>query len=416
MKKLILLLATPFIFAGCSDKTPKKVRTIVELTPKLSAEINESITIDEHSVKNDIELKSIKHNSFTVTKGFISTQPTFAKGIAYILDNRGNISAFSTKDKVTLWSKNLAIENVNAKSANYIGGGALFNNGKLYVTNGSRFLITLDANSGNEIVRKEFPDIIRIKPVLLKRSILLIQTIDNQLFAYDTVSSKLLWQHEGAFETLSSGNHTAPIVYNNQVIAYYSSGQVLSLNKETGEILWTIDLNNNLQDISLPGFEASVATCTPIINGNDIYIASSNNKLLKVDLQTGSVIWQSAINDIQSMSLSGNTIFITNNARQAAAISAKNGKVKWEADLDTEKNISKLKPALLFQPFIVKHNGQKTLNIISGDGNLYSFIQEGTSFNRQATVTPILKHIQYIGNTCCSNMYIVAGNKLVLLN
>jgi len=105
------------------------------------------------------------------------------------VDSQGHVSAFSLKDNKITWTTDIAKGSLDR---NFNAGGILYSDEKLFVTNGSRNLVILDAQTGDEIIRKEFPDILRTKPVMADDRILLVQTISNQLIAYDIKSSNLL--------------------------------------------------------------------------------------------------------------------------------------------------------------------------------------------------------------------------------
>jgi len=412
MIKKIAILLLPFFLISCDGFGSKKVKNIVELTPQLSAESNESIEInDSHIIHGSFDYDISKAESYIITKNKIVSEPIFINDIIYTIDDKGTVSAFSRKSKDTLWTYKIANK---VGSSNYTSGGILYNNGKLYITNGSRFLFVLDSDKGYELVRKEFPDIIKIKPVMLANNVILLQTVSNHLFAFDMNKSKFIWQHEGIFETLSFAYHVSPVVYNNQVIVSYSSGQVFSLDAKTGHEQWVLNLFE--QAIGLPSFEPSTVVCAPIIDGTNMYIAGSFDKLLKINIATGSTIWQVSANDVQSMGLFGNSLFITNNARQIAAISTNNGKIKFVSNLKKSLDLKKIKATSFASPFITKSNDAILLHIIAKNGEIYNFhLDNNGIFLQEPIITQTSKEIGYAGVIPSGEIYLTIGNKIVFV-
>ncbi len=405
-RKWLNIFLLPFLLTSCGLGA-KKIKNIVELTPKLSVESNEVIQIDSGIIIFNPEI--FPNKEYAIARHKIIAEPVFNKNIIYTIDSKGNVSAFSEKTKSIIWSYNISIN----KDDNYIGGGILYHDDKLYVTYGSRYLVILDSNSGHEIIRKELPDIIRIGPVLINNHAILVQTVGNQLLAVNIDNLNFIWQHEGMIETLSSTYHASPIIHNDHVIVNYSSGQISALNANDGETLWTDDLSTQ-QEIGLPNFEATSLLCKPVINNSDIYIANSLGKIIKLDLNTGSIIWQIKAEDVQSMSLSGNSLFITNNAGQVVAINTNSGKVVFVADLLDQKNIRRVKAPIFLPPIIGKTGNNWSLNIISNQGQLYSFPSDDHGVldsNRQ--VIKIAKNIGYYGKTCCDNIYFITDKKII---
>jgi outer membrane protein assembly factor BamB len=413
IKQRLIIFLLPFILTSCGLGA-KKIKNIVELTPRLSVESNETIQIDSTVKTNIFSPEQLQNKEYTVAKYKIISEPVFNKAVAYTIDTKGNISAFSMKDKSIMWSYNISTN----KSDYYVGGGILCHNDKLYVTYGSRFLVVLDSRSGHEIIRKELSDITRVKPVLINNHTIVVQTVTNQILAINIDNLNFVWQHEGVIETLSSSYHVSPIVQNNHVIVNYNSGQILALEAGSGQVLWTNDLSSH-QEIGLPNFEAASILCKPIVNNSHIYIANSAGKIVKLDIMTGNILWQTKAYDVQSMLLAGNSLFITNNAGQIAAISTDFGKVKFVADLNDGKDIKKVKASSFLTPIIgkVAEVEEWNLNIISTEGELYSF-QSDVNGNLSTTpqITKITKNIEYYGKTCCGSMYFATDKKIMFVD
>lgn len=411
MKKITLLFLI-FTLFSCDAIRSNKIKSIVELTPQLSVEINEPIIVDNDLKKNVYNENISKQPAYKLTSNIIISEPAFAKGVIYVTDNAGKVYAFSKKEKSTLW-----VQNISPKfdAFNLVGGGVTYNDGKLYITNGSRFLVVLDCNTGQEIVRKEFPDIIRIKPIMINNDIILIQTVSNQLIAYNLKTTNIIWQHEGVFETLSSTHYIKPILYNSNVIVSYSSGQIFSLDAKTGEEKWGLNLSSQ-NDVTLPNYETVTLTCAPIIYNDIIYLASSTGKLIKLSLNDGSVIWQATARDVQSMSLNGNSLFITNNAKQLAAISTITGKVKWIADFDLAQNKRKSKAVHFLNPKIMKMDQGYGVIVVTSFGEIYKYQTDETgNLNNTPIILKTIKNIQYNGCTCCGDNYLLSDKQIIFI-
>lgn len=411
-KYKLILLIIPVLLCSCSGIGAKKNKNIVELTPKLLLESNEAILLESSGKPVIFDPKMFKNQEFSIASKKIIAKPVFNKGVIYVVDANGTVSAFSTKNKKILWSRNISS---NQSNNSYLGGGILCHDGKVYVTYGSRFLVILNSDSGNEIIRKELPDIIRTNPVLINNRMIAIQTVSNQVFAIDINNLNIVWQHESLAETLSSSYHVAPIVVGEKVIVNYNSGQIFSLNANNGEVLWNNNLSNPL-DIGIPNYDNASVLCEPIVNYPYLYLAHSAGKIVKFDLNNGNVIWQIKAEDIQSMSLAGNSLLVTNNALQFVVISTNSGKVKFAADLKEEQGSKKIK-ANSFLPPIVSNadNEGLAVYIISSRGQLYSFkVEKNGKLAGSPAITPIPAKIVYSGVTCCNKVYFTTERKIIL--
>lgn len=409
IKKIVSLLLPLIILSACNALGPKKVKNIVELTPKLSLQSNEPIYLGNSADTYAFNPNILKNKQYNFVKNKTITEPVFVGDMIYALDIRSNVSAFSVEKNQVIWSYNLS----RNKKRNYIGGGILHYNDKLYVTYGSRLLVVLDAKTGYEIIRKQLSDIIRTKPVILNDNTVLVQTISNQTTALNAETLKNIWEHESLAEVLSASYFMTPIVHKDSVIITYNSGQILALNTKNGEVKWNFDFAS-FDHVAIPNFEEASILCAPIYDNNNLYIATGLGKLIKLNLDTGAAIWQVNAEDIQSTSLIGNSLFVTNNAMQIAAFNPETGLVKFVADLNDEKDFTKLKAATFLAPFIAEHNGSRSLDIISMRGVLYSFnLDNNGHLSVVPNITKIVKNIHYYGLTANQNLYFSTDSKII---
>lgn len=409
MKKTIYLLLISILLTSCDHFGSTRVKNLIDMTKKLEVESNEKIAFKD--LKKS-PFSGDKMKSHSISKSKVIGQPAIAKGVFYSVDTKGNLTAFSSKEKKILWSTNIA---KNSSDRGFTSGGILFSDQILYVTYGSRNLVIIDANNGVELIRKEFPDILRSKPVLADDRLLLVQTISNQLVAYDTKSSKFLWINEGGLETISSANQISPVLYNDNVLVSYSSGEVALIDIKSGKEKWLINLTS-LGEVGTPSLDVAIITTQPIVIDSSAFFAASNGKLLKINLNDGSIVWQKDAEDVQTMSIYGENLLLTNNARQLAIISANTGKVKWVGNLISVKERSTKKPkAVLFQtPFVSQVEDKVSLFVLASNGELYQFTQDTNgNLPQQPEIIKTTPGAHYQWLSCCSGkLHIFTDNKV----
>ncbi|MDC0865148.1 PQQ-binding-like beta-propeller repeat protein [Rickettsiaceae bacterium] len=396
--------------SSCDHMGTTRVKNLIDLTPHLETEEDNALNF------SDIDKKPLSINDtrsgHKITKYSIITQPAIAKQVMYFLDSAGYVTAFSLKEKRILWVTDITQN--NRKRSISPDGGILFSNGKLYVANGSRYLTILDSTTGHSIMQKEFPDILRTKPIMATDKILIVQTASNQTVAYDVESSKFLWSHEGIAETISSKNRANPILHNKHVLVSYNSGDLLYIDITNGKVKWSYQISAN--EIGLPNLDPSLLVVTPIIRNNYAYFATSNNKVVKLDLDNGMPAWVKKIDDIQSMSVIGESIFVTTNARQIAALATHNGKVEWVGNLISDKDRSAKKPqATSFQsPFITGTNIDTNINVIASNGEFYQFDLDKTGhLPLSPKITKIKKDAKYYWVSCCTGKLHIVTDKML---
>ena len=412
MKKIILFVLCPILLVSCDHIGSTRVKNLIDLTPRLEVESKEKLKFTSSQMKKDPFI-SEKTKSYTLAKNTIIAKPAFAKGVMYSTDKKGYVTAYSLKAKKILWNTNIA---KGAFDRNFNDGGVLYSDGKLYVTNSSRYLVILDAKSGDEIIRKEYPDIVRNKPIMATDRILLVQTISNQLIAYDIKTSKFIWLHEGGVETISTRSQVHPVVYDGHVIASYSSGEIVYLDAQTGKERWRYNLAK-MSDVGIPSFDPSVIVTTPIISGEYAYFGTSNGQVIKMDLDNGAPAWVKSAEDVQSLSLVGDYLLITNNARQVAVLSAHNGKALWIGNLISEKarSAKNIRTALFQEPFVSQDGKSFAINVIASNGELYQFKPNASGVvSSEPSILNITKGVKYHWISCCTGKIHLITNRHIV--
>lgn len=409
MKKFLSFLVIATCLAACDHIGSTKIKNLIDLTPKLEVESNKAPRITEGK-EDPYSLE--KQKNYNIAKSGIISEPAIAKKVVYTVDRKGYVSAFGIKEKKILWTTDIASSSSERK---FHDGGILFSNGKLYVTNGSRYLVVLDADNGREIIRKEFPDIVRTKPVMATKDLLLVQTISNQLISYNVESSKFIWMHEGGLETISAKNQVHPIVQGNNALVSYSSGEVVYLDVHSGAEKWRYVLSS-VGDSALPSFEPSAIVTLPIVSENFAYFATSTGKIVKLNLDTGTPVWLKDAENIQSITLHQGNLFATSNARQIASISADDGKVNWVGDLISEKERGKKKPkpALFQAPFVSKSGEGFAVNVVANNGEIYKFITDiNGNLSPKPIIIPIDMGVRYNWLSCCNGrMHLITDKSI----
>ncbi len=404
MKKIVTLSVLLASITSCDYIGSTRVKNLIDLTTKLENQAStESVNLG--SVSN-VDVYSSRSYS-RVTQGNIIGQPEIVNNIAYSIDEKGYASAYALDKRKLLWREDVS----KSIEKNFSSGGILHYRGNIYIANGSRDLIILDAKNGNEIIRKTFPDIIRSKPAIIG-DLIIAQTISNQVIAYNINSSEFEWIHEGNQESIASRADAHPIVHKSNILVSYSSGEVVYLNKN-GQELWRYYLADVNASVSSPGFDSEIVLTTPIIEGDNVYFATSRNKILKINLNNGTTIWSKDAEDIQSMQILGNSLFVTNNARQIAALSLGNGSVKWAGDLISEsyRKARKPKPTLFQAPFLSKSkNGGNAVNVVAANGELYHFPMSAGKLPNKPIILSIKEEVSYFWTDQAGRLYFVIRN------
>lgn len=398
-KNITILVSLALILTSCAKQSSEKIKNITFFTPVLKVDdgapsvhissVQQSTSweegvnwINKQPKSFKIEKLSNKFDSFNIAKGNLIAAPIIAEGKLFTISDKGYLTSYDAANNKMLWS--VALNTRESKSVLYYHGAMSYSEGKIYITNATRDLIVVDSSSGAILWRYKMLDISKTQPVIYKNMII-ITTVSNELYAMDKTTGAILWENEGLVETLSVSRDIAPIVHDGKVIVGYSSGQLVCLDASSGNVLWEINLSG--EGSIIPGFVPVSLESQPIVENSSIYLSGANGKMLKININNGSIEWQKEISDIQSISKSGNTLFVTTNAMQIAAVNDKTGDIIWVTNLfelnkssksflrkKTPKTLVLLSPIVVNDYLFVNSSGGKLYKLSPYDGSIVEVV------------------------------------------
>ncbi|MEM9234728.1 MAG: PQQ-binding-like beta-propeller repeat protein, partial [Pseudomonadota bacterium] len=217
----------------------------------------------------------------------VTAPPVVAENKVFTLDPEGRVSAFETSTGDMAWQQVLTpdLSEPARKFWNFsridpatrgFGGGVAYDSGWLYKANGFGRAASLNATTGDVRWEVELGAPVRNPPTAVDGKVFVV-TMANQIIALDQNTGETLWSHESfeeAARILSSGS---PAVDGDIVIAPFSSGEVVALDTDTGRLLWsaTIARSSRLNALSTLNDIAG----SPVIDRGGVFAVSHAGQL-----------------------------------------------------------------------------------------------------------------------------------------
>jgi outer membrane protein assembly factor BamB len=196
-------------------------------------------------------------------------------------------------------------------------------------------LAIFERNSGKRVWKKDSKYVFSAGPALAY-GVVVVATEKGDVLAFSETDGSEKWRvNVGAKIT------AAPAVSADAVVVLAADGVVHALARENGESRWTY--NTTVPVLSLH------ANAAPLLDANDVYVATSGGKLLNLDLQSGVSAWELRVasnngrTDLERMAdvaanlllLNGNTLFSVGYQSQLTATDAGSGRRRWQFDVSS---------------------------------------------------------------------------------
>lgn len=161
---------------------------------------------------------------------------------------------------------------------------------------------------------------------------------EDVVAALDAASGESLWEYryeaparEDNVIQFGEGPHATPLVLEDRVVTLGYTGKLSCLSIETGEVLWNLDIVEDLQgDIQSFGSSAS-----PVLHdGRVIVLVGGANAVVALEPADGSVVWRSAAGSVSYSSprvfdVGGQEQLVYYSADAVIGLDAENGESIW---------------------------------------------------------------------------------------
>ena len=420
MKKLLITLAATSLLAGCGLVGGKKdpvTPTIGQRIPVLSSE--SGIAVDPVLASVPVTLPPVTSNSDWAQPGGSATKslghlalptalgrawtaeiagstqrtrlaaaPVVANNTLFVIDTGATLRALDAATGGERWrakvgdvsgSRSFWSGENTGNSGAVFGGGAAYDNGRVYATNGIGDVVAFDAATGKQLWKARPGGPLRGAPTIAYDSVYVLSQ-DNQLYALNTVDGALRWQGSGSLEQAGVFGVAAPAVGQGTVVAGFSSGELTAFRYENGQPVWGDALTRT--SISTAVTNLSDVDADPVIDNGRVYAVGQGGRMVAIDLITGQRLWEINIAGISTPWVAGDWIYVVTDDARLLAVARETGRIRWMTQLPRYKDeedkkgpISWVGPVLAGDRLIVANSQGQITNVSPLDGTIQTTVE-----------------------------------------
>ncbi|PKB25952.1 outer membrane protein assembly factor BamB [Novosphingobium kunmingense] len=258
----------------------------------------------------------------------LAASPVVGGGQLFAMGTDGVVTAFDAGTGARRWSQSFSVKGDAASSV--YGGGASYNDGKVYVTTGVGEVAALDASDGKQLWKVKPAGPLRGSPTIAFGSVY-VMTMDNQIVSLNAADGTLQWNETGASGQTGVFGVAAPAAGQGTVITGYSTGELVAYRYENGRQLWA-------DALARTSLSTSVGVLTdidadPIIDRGRVFALGQGGRMAAYELVSGQRIWELNLAGISTPAVAGDWIFTLTDDAKLLCIARSNGKVRWVQQL-----------------------------------------------------------------------------------
>jgi len=211
-------------------------------------------------------------------------------------------------------------------------GALALPNGLVVLGDSDGNIYGVDPAQGTIVWRKQLSSILLGSPVMAGDNFL-VQTADNRIYSFNPDGEKL-WSYASQLGGMAMHLGSSPLVMGDRTYALFSNGDAMAFDLKSGNLLWRRQLILDARaavlrelrvPIANPVFVAGVLVVsffqgeviglhpengeqlwtrklslksTPLVQGNHLYVSTSNGDIAALDGATGDSIWRQHVADV----------------------------------------------------------------------------------------------------------------------
>lgn len=254
----------------------------------------------------------------------LTAPPIVVDNRVYVLDSEATVRAFDADTGELYWTSELTHEDED-QSAGF-GGGLAADLSMVYAVTGFGTIHAMSSGSGDEVWRRSVGVPIRSAPSATNGRLFVTAT-DNQIHAYDAATGLSLWNQRALAETAGLLSSVSAAVDSQTIVAPFSSGEVKAFRLQNGRETWSDTLNRTGRATALAGINDIAAR--PVIDGDRVFAVSHSGRMVSIDKRTGERVWTRNIGGIQTPWVAGDFIYMVTVDQELICVSRRDGRIRW---------------------------------------------------------------------------------------
>ena len=257
----------------------------------------------------------------------ITAFPVIGGGLVYTLDALARVSAVST-DGALVWSLDLA-ERIG-ETGEVSGGGLAYSEGTLYVTSGYGLAAALDAETGELLWLQKLGATGGGSP-LVRDGYVYMTSGDGRIWALTSDTGRIAWQLRRSSEASTFLGAPAPAFTGSLVVFALGSNELVATFPQSGLVRWSAAAAGQRTGRAVSRIPD--VTGGPVVQGDRIYTGTHAGRIMALRAESGERIWTLREGTQDNIWPVGDSLFALSDTNMLLRIDADTGMVVWASEL-----------------------------------------------------------------------------------
>ncbi len=279
-------------------------------------------------------------------------RPVVVDGKLYAADGKGRVTALDASRGKRLWRVDLDVD---------LSGGVGVGGGQVLVGNRDGRLYALNADDGVQLWQAQLSSEI-LAPAVSNGEIVAVQTEDGRLVGLDAATGEEAWRYDSETPVLTLYGTSTPLIARRMVIAGFANGKVVGVDINKGTQLWesrlTVPRGRTELDrlIDIDG--------DMLLDGEILYVSGYRGAVAALSRSTGRTIWTQPASSYLGPALANNRIYVVEDEDKVRALRSNGGQELWANE---SLFLRRLVAPVAIGDFVAVADGEGYLHILAGE-------------------------------------------------
>jgi outer membrane protein assembly factor BamB len=250
---------------------------------------------------------------------YLKLSPLITDDKIIVTDRDGEVSAYELQTGKRLWRTDLDMP---------VSGGVGGDGTHLVVTGTNGHVVLLD-NNGEVLWTVDASSEV-LMPAQIAAELVVIRSVDGRISALRLKDGSQQWTFKRDVPALSLRGNSLPVITQGYLFTGLDNGRLVTLDLLSGKTIFDIA-------IATPSGRSELERLVdidgrPVIEGETLYIASYQGKLISLDVRRGQLNWSRPFSSYSGVALSSSTVYSADERDHVWALDATNGATLWKQD------------------------------------------------------------------------------------
>jgi len=291
---------------------------------------------DEYELDEPRKLENISNNKKIITNWDISFTgenllgnfiPSFAGDSIYFADSSGNIKSINSISGSINWKKEVSL----------LSTGISAGFGILIVADIDGNVIALDQNNGTKLWTSNVKGEV-LAPAAVDAKFIIVKTGSGELIALNKDSGEIEWSYRSKLPALTIRGSSSPVIDNNMVYATFDNGRLGVFELDSGYPVWDGAISYVSGSSELENLIDSDSS--PVIEGGLVFTTSYQGNINIFDIAQKRSVWQSESSSFYSPLLLRGLIILVEANSNLKTFFSKNLEKSWSSNEYLNRSLS----------------------------------------------------------------------------